>query len=55
MYWLPHYLWQYFTLFYVLVSTDIYTAMKKSNANAIKHDFRSKNPTTRWNEIIGLK
>lgn len=24
-------------------------------ANAIKHDFRSKNPTTRWNDIIRLK
>ena len=33
MYWPLHFLWQYFTLFYVLVSTDIYTAMKKNNAN----------------------
>ena len=24
-------------------------------ANAIKHDFRSKNPTTRWSDIIALK
>ena len=24
-------------------------------ANAIKHDFRSKNPTTRWSDIITLK
>ena len=24
-------------------------------ANAIKHDFRSKNPTTRWSDIIVLK
>ena len=24
-------------------------------ANAIKHDFRSKNPTTRWCDIIRLK
>ena len=24
-------------------------------ANAIKHDFKSKNPTTRWNDIIRLK
>ena len=24
-------------------------------ANAIKHDFRSKNPTTRWSDIIELK
>ncbi len=24
-------------------------------ANSIKHDFRSKNPTTRWNDIIRLK
>jgi DNA polymerase V len=24
-------------------------------ANAIKHDFRSKNPTTRWTDIIKLK
>ena len=24
-------------------------------ANAIKHDFRSKNPTTRWSDIIKLK
>ena len=24
-------------------------------ANAIKHDFRSKNPTTRWNDILKLK
>jgi len=24
-------------------------------ANAIKHDFRSKNPTTRWADIIKLK
>ena len=23
-------------------------------ANAIKHDFKSKNPTTRWSEIIKL-
>lgn len=23
-------------------------------ANAIRHDFRSKNPTTRWSEIIKL-
>ena len=26
-----------------------------SPANAIKHDFRSKNPTTRWSDIIRLK
>ena len=24
-------------------------------ANSIKHDFRSKNPTTRWSDIIRLK
>jgi DNA polymerase V len=24
-------------------------------ANAIRHDFRSKNPTTRWSEIIKLE
>ena len=24
-------------------------------ANAIKHDFRSKNPTTRWSDVIKLK
>ena len=24
-------------------------------ANAIKHDYRSKNPTTRWSDIIRLK
>ena len=24
-------------------------------ANAIKHNFRSKNPTTRWSDIIRLK
>ena len=24
-------------------------------ANAIKHDFKSKNPTTRWSDIIKLK
>ena len=24
-------------------------------ANAIKHDFRSPNPTTRWSDIIKLK
>lgn len=24
-------------------------------ANAIKHNFRSKNPTTRWSDIIKLK
>ena len=24
-------------------------------ANAIRHDFRSKNPTTRWSDIIILK
>ena len=24
-------------------------------ANAIKHDFRSKNPTTRWSDIIKLR
>jgi DNA polymerase V len=24
-------------------------------ANAIKHDFKSKNPTTRWSDIIQLK
>ena len=24
-------------------------------ANAIKHDFRSKNPTTRWSDIISFK
>ena len=24
-------------------------------ANAIKHDFRSKNPTTKWRDIIELK
>ena len=24
-------------------------------ADAIKHDFRSKNPTTRWADIIKLK
>lgn len=23
--------------------------------NAIKHDFRSKNPTTRWSDVIKLK
>ena len=25
------------------------------NTNAIKHDFRSKNPTTRWSDIIKLR
>ena len=24
-------------------------------ANSIKHDFKSKNPTTRWSDIIRLK
>ena len=24
-------------------------------ANAIKHDFKSKNPTTRWQDVIKLK
>lgn len=24
-------------------------------ANAIKHEFKSKNPTTRWSEVIELK
>ena len=24
-------------------------------ANAIKHDFKNKNPTTRWSDIIKLK
>ena len=24
-------------------------------ANAIKHDFKSKNPTTRWSDIIKLR
>jgi DNA polymerase V len=24
-------------------------------ANAIKHDYKSKNPTTRWSDIIRLK
>ena len=24
-------------------------------ANAIKHDFKSKNPTTRWSDIIKIK
>ena len=24
-------------------------------ANAIKHDFKSKNPTTRWSDVIKLK
>ena len=24
-------------------------------SNAIKHDFKSKNPTTRWSDIIRLK
>ena len=24
-------------------------------ANAIKHDFKSKNPTTRWSDIIVFK
>ena len=24
-------------------------------ANAIKHDYKSKNPTTRWSDIIVLK
>ncbi len=24
-------------------------------ANAIKHDFKSQNPTTRWSDIIRLK
>lgn len=24
-------------------------------ANAIKHDFKSKNPTTKWSDIIKLK
>lgn len=24
-------------------------------ANAIKHDFRSPNPTTRWSDVIKLK
>ena len=24
-------------------------------ANAIKHDFKSKNPTTRWPDVIKLK
>ena len=28
---------------------------KEVFANAIKHDYRSKNPTTRWSDIIRLK
>ena len=24
-------------------------------ANAIKHDFKSKNPTTRWSDIVKLR
>ena len=29
--------------------------LPKGRKNAIKHDFRSKNPTTRWADIIKLR
>ena len=29
--------------------------LPKGRKNAIKHDFRSKNPTTRWSDIIKLR
>ena len=29
--------------------------LPKGRKNAIKHDFRSKNPTTRWSDVIKLK
>ena len=28
--------------------------LKKGRKNAIKHDFKSKNPTTRWADVIKL-
>ena len=44
----------------VLLGSQQYTQKNgkgKANvfANAIKHDFKSKNPTTRWSDIIRLK
>ena len=29
--------------------------LPKGRKNAIKHDFKSKNPTTRWSDIIKLR
>lgn len=44
----------------VVIGAQQYTKKKGKGkaevfANAIKHDFKSKNPTTRWNDIIKLK
>ena len=44
----------------VVLGSQQYTAKDgkgKANvfANAIKHDFKSKNPTTRWSDIIVMK
>ena len=38
----------------IVLGSQQYT-QKDGNANAIKHDFKSKNPTTRWSDIIQLK
>ena len=44
----------------IVIGTQQYTQKNGKGkaevfANAIKHDFRSKNPTTRWSDIIKLK
>ena len=45
----------------IVIGSQQYTQKDGKNikaevfANAIKHDFKSKNPTTRWSDIIKLK
>ena len=43
----------------IVLGTQQYTKGKGKKAevfaNAIKHDHKSKNPTTRWSDIIKLK
>ena len=40
---------------YADMSNSIACLVIEVFANAIKHDFRSKNPTTRWADIIKLR
>ena len=45
----PNHLMRFFKQIDGVVDTEV------GFANAIKHDFKSKNPTTRWSDIIVLK
>jgi len=38
-----------------LIRSSSARLLPKGRKNAIKHDFKSKNPTTRWSDIIKLR